>query len=230
MSDTYVAVGRSQLSQILNSESMLDAPSIIPFQFLINGIFLRTTLEEYLTSAGLSAETVVSLEYVRSFIPPIYETGFEHEDWVSCIDVLSQSTWDAKPGQERILSGSYDGLLRMWNMSGQCIATSVTASMGGHTQGIKTTKFMSPTKIASAGMDRTIRIWQYSEGESQEGTIGKMKPKLELYGHKQYIFSIDVHGDKILSGAGDDKIGRRNALLWKSWSLTLCFSRFMDEC
>lgn len=79
--------------------------------------------------------------------------------------------------------------------------------MGGHTQGIKTTKFMSPTKIASAGMDRTIRIWQYSEAEGQDGTSGKIKPKLELYGHKQYIFSIAVHGDKILSASGDDTIG-----------------------
>lgn len=201
-------VGRSQLSQILNSDSMLDTPSIVPFQFLINGIFLRSSLEEYLTTSGLSAETVVSLEYVRSFIPPTFESSFEHEDWVSSVDVLSQNI---KPGQERILSGSYDGLLRMWNLSGQCIATSATASMGGHTQGIKTAKFMSPTKIASAGMDRTIRIWQYSEDESRAGSAGKLKPKLELYGHKQYIFSIAVHGDRILSASGDDTIG-----LWTS--------------
>jgi ribosome biogenesis protein YTM1 len=185
---------------------MLDTPSIVPFQFLINGVFLRSSLEEYLTASGLSTETVVSLEYVRSFIPPIYESSFEHEDWVSSVDTLSGID-SIKPGQERILSGSYDGLLRMWNMSGQCIATSATASMGGHTQGIKTARFMSPTKIASAGMDRTIRIWQYSEADGREGTSGKLKPKLELYGHTQYIFSIDVQGDKILSGGGDDKIG-----------------------
>jgi len=185
---------------------MLDTSSIVPFQFLINGVFLRSSLEEYLITSGLSAETVVSLEYVRSFIPPIYQSSFEHEDWVSSVDILSGNDI-RKPGQERILSSSYDGLLRLWNLSGQCIATSATASMGGHTQGIKSARFMSPTKVASAGMDRTIRIWQYSEDEARQGTAGKLKPKLELYGHKQYIFSIDVHGDRILSAAGDDKIG-----------------------
>ncbi|KAH8596978.1 ribosome biogenesis protein YTM1 [Bisporella sp. PMI_857] len=206
-------IGRSGLSQILNSESMLGHSKIVPYQFLINGSFLRTTLEEYLTSHGLSAEKQLLLEYVRSFIPPIYVASFEHDDWVSSVDVLSAAGPSGRdalnfvPGQERILSGSYDGLLRVWNKSGQPIATSTTASDGGHTHGIKAAKFISPSRIASAGMDRTIRIWQYTESEA--GDSGKLKPKMELYGHKQYIFSLAVHGpsNRILSAAGDDKIG-----------------------
>lgn len=168
---------------------MLDTPSPIPFQFLINGVFLRTTIEEYLTSNGLSAETTLNLQYVRSLIPPLYEASFEHDDWVSSVDVLSESSIRGGTlGQERILSGSYDGLLRIWNKSGQTIATSASASAGGHTQGIKSAKFISPTKIASAGMDRTIRVWQYSE--SDDHFSGQLKPKLELYGHTGFIHSV----------------------------------------
>lgn len=132
-------VRRYGLSQILNSESMLDTPSPIPFDFLINGTFLRTTLEEYLTANGLSSETTLNLQYVRSLIPPLFEASFEHDDWVSSVDILSRSSlsgaWgdnEVVAGNERILSGSYDGLLRVWNKSGQTIATSTSSSAGGH--------------------------------------------------------------------------------------------------
>ena len=193
---------------------MLDTRAPIPFDFLINGTFLRTTLDEYLTAHGLSSETTLNLQYVRSLIPPLFEASFEHDDWVSCVDVLSESSparsWggaELVPGQERILSGSYDGLLRVWNKSGQIVATSSSAGAGGHTAGIKSARYISPTKIVSAGLDRTIRIWKYTEAEDHFSA--QLKPTLELYGHKGYINSIDVHGpsNRILSASQDDKIG-----------------------
>ncbi|RFU26536.1 hypothetical protein B7463_g9792, partial [Scytalidium lignicola] len=207
-------VRRYGLSQILNSEAMLNTSAPIPFDFLINGAFLQTTVEEYLTANGLSSETTLTLQYTRSLIPPLYEASFEHDDWVSCVDVLSGSSAAAKwskseviPGQERILSGSYDGLLRVWNKSGQTIATSTPSSAGGHTSSIKAAKFISPTQIASSGFDRTIRVWKYSEAEDHFS--GDLKPILELYGHKGSIDSIDVHGptNRILSASTDGTIG-----------------------
>jgi ribosome biogenesis protein YTM1 len=207
-------VRRYGLSQILNSESMLDTSAPIPFDFLINGTFLRTTLDEYLTSQGLSSESTVELQYVRSLIPPLFEASFEHDDWVSSVDVLSNSSpsvaWGGSgvaSGQERIVSGSYDGLIRIWNKSGQAIITSPPASAGGHTAAVKSAKFISPTQIASAGMDRTVRIWKYQE--SDDHMSGTLKPTLELYGHEKLIHSIAVHGpsNRILSAGGDGKIG-----------------------
>jgi ribosome biogenesis protein YTM1 len=184
---------------------MLDTPSPIPFDFLINGTFLRTTIEEYLIANGLSSESTLNLQYVRSLIPPLYEASFEHDDWVSSVDILSGS--QATPGQERILSGSYDGLLRVWNTSGQVIATSPSSSAGGHTSSIKTAKFISPTQVASAGMDFTVRTWKYTEADDHFS--GSLKPTLELYGHKGYIYSIAVHSasKRILSASADGKIG-----------------------
>ena len=162
---------------------MLDTAHPIPLQFMINGVFLRSSLDEYLTANGLSSETTLTLQYIRSLIPPQYQASFEHDDWVGCVDVQSGTK-----GQERILSGSYDGLLRIWSRSGQTIATSSPASAGGHTQGIKSAKFISPTEIVSAGMDRTIRVWKYKEAEDHFS--GTLKPTLELYGHKGFIHSV----------------------------------------
>lgn len=193
---------------------MLDLQTPVPFDFLIHGSFLRTTLEEYLTSHGLSSETTVELQYVRSLIPPLYEASFEHDDWVSSVDVLSNTspagTWANSAitsEQERILSGSYDGLLRIWNKSGQMVSTGPPASAGGHTAAIKCTKWISPTQVASAGMDRTIRVWKYNEREDRMSA--DLKPTLELYGHEKPIYSIAVHGpsNRVLSASGDGKIG-----------------------
>lgn len=189
----------------------------IPFEFLINGTFLRTSIDEYLAANGISAETTLEIEYVRALVPPLHIASFEHDDWVSSTDVLSATapaaswaSWASSTiaaGQERILSGSYDGLLRIWNMSSQTIAISPSAADGGHGAAIKAAKFVLPTQIASAGLDRTIRVWKYSEGE--EGFAGMLSPQLELYGHKSGIESLAVHGAKnrMLSASSDHNVG-----------------------
>lgn len=205
-------IRRYGLSRILNSESMLDTGAI-PFDFLVNGSFLRTSLEDYLASNGLSVESNITLQYVRSLIPPVYEASFEHDDWVSAVDVLSDSSpagrWSGdafQRGQDRILSGSYDGLLRIWNPSGQVIATSASGSAGGHIASIKAAKFLSSTQLASAGMDRTVRVWKYTESSHFSGDL---KPTLELYGHTGSVDSLAVDGQskRVLTASADGAIG-----------------------
>ncbi|KXJ92864.1 WD40-repeat-containing domain protein [Microdochium bolleyi] len=207
-------IKRYGLSKILNSESMLDTAQTIPFDFLVNGQFLRTSLEDYLKENGLSFESTITLEYVRSLMPPSYQASFEHEDWVSSVDVLSEKSragiWSGNklvPGQDRVLSASYDGLLRIWNGSGSIIATSPSGSQGGHGASIKTAKFLSSSQIASAGLDRTVRLWKYSEADDHMS--GVLKPSLELYGHKASVDAIDVHAPtgRILSAGADGCVG-----------------------
>jgi len=194
----------------------LQSEKPIPFEFLINGIFLRTSLDEYLTANGISSETTLAVEYVRAIIPPLYLTSFEHDDWVSSVDVLSETSPAGKwagsagtklPGQERILSGSYDGLLRVWNISSQILGTSPSAGGGGHTSAIKSAKFISTTQIASSGLDRTVRVWKYSE--DAEGFSASISPQIELYGHKASIDSLAVHqpSNRILSASSDHSVG-----------------------
>lgn len=203
---------RYALSTLVNNLLGNDKP--IPFEFLINGTFLRTSIDEYLTANGISAETTLEIEYVRALIPPLHIASFQHDDWVSSTDVLSATcpaaTWASatvSQGQEQILSGSYDGLLRVWNMSSQIVATSPAAADGGHTASIKAAKFVTPNQIASAGLDRTVRLWKYSE--SEEGFSGTIAPQLELYGHKSGINSLAVHApsNRILSASSDNSVG-----------------------
>lgn len=190
---------------------MLDTPSPVPFDFLINGEFLRTSLQEYLAARGLNAEETLNIQYVRSLIPPAYQASFEHDDWISDVDVLSATSraglWSGDKlalNQDRVLSASYDGLLRIWDPSGRCVARS---SAGGHTASAKAARFLSSTQIASAGLDRTVRIWKYAESEG--GLQGVLKPSLELYGHTASVDALDVHGPtgRVLSASADGAVG-----------------------
>jgi WD40 repeat protein len=197
------------LSTLVNN--LLGSEKPVPLEFLINGSYLRTSIDEYLTANGFSAEITLNVEYVRALIPPVYVASFEHDDWVSSVDVLSASSpikgRGAGDGQERILSSSYDGYLRVWNKSSQLLATSPSPSNGGHTSAVTSAKFVSMTQLVSSGLDRTVRLWKYREDEAEP--LGKFSPQLELYGHKGTVNSIAVLGqsNRIISASADHSVG-----------------------
>jgi ribosome biogenesis protein len=197
---------------------MLNTPSPVPLDFLINGNFLRTTLEEYLKTNGLSIESTVNVEYVRSLLPPVYEASFENDDWISAVDVLSATSsagrWSGASfpnGQDRVLSASYDGLVRIWNRSGKIMATSAAGSKGGHTMRLNAAKFLSHNQVVSTGLDQKVMVWEYTE--AADHLSGELKPTLELYGHMRMVNSLDVHGSnkRMLTACSDGHIG-----LWTS--------------
>jgi ribosome biogenesis protein len=151
---------RYQLSTLVNR--LLETSKPVPLEFLINGQYLRTSLDDFLTSNGISSETTLSVEYVKALVPPVYAASYQHDDWVSSVDVLSNSskpaTWakNTTNVESKILSGSYDGAIRVWNMSNEVVATG-----SAHQAPVKAVKFASPSQIISSGMDRTVRVWKY---------------------------------------------------------------------
>ncbi|KAI9665095.1 MAG: ribosome biogenesis protein ytm1 [Bathelium mastoideum] len=208
---------RYALSSLVNS--LLESEKPIPFEFLINGQFLRTSLDEFLTANGISAEEQLTVEYIRAIVPPSQTTSYEHDDWVSSVDVLSATSPASKwasgdgihTGHERLLSGSYDNLLRVRNMSNEVIATSPSASAGGHSNDIKAARFLSSTRLVTSSLDRTIRIWKYHEDPSSDLSTSKasITPALELYGHRASVDALAIHAptQHILSASQDTTIG-----------------------
>lgn len=187
---------------------MLDTSTAVPLDFLANGTFLTTTIEDYLTLNGLSSESTLTLTYVRSLLPPVYEASFEYDSWIGAVDTLSLTSAAAKVAGEsavrdRVASASYDGLVRIWNPSGNIIAT----SSASHSLRLNAVKWLSPKSLASAGMDRKVVIWDYAEAE--DGFSGSLKPSMELWGHKKIIHSIDtnVSTKRILTASSDGQIG-----------------------
>ena len=195
-----IGLRRYALSTLVNT--LLETAKPIPLEFLINGTFLRTSIDEYLTANGISSETTLTVEYVRAIIPPLYLASFEHDDWVSSVDVFSGGA-----GHGKILSASYDGLLRVWNMSSEILATSPSAIGGGHASSAKAAQFVSSTQIVSSGIDRTVKLWKYAE--DAEGFSAALSPQIELYGHKASIDSLATHqpSHRILSASADHSVG-----------------------
>lgn len=193
---------------------MLRNEKATPFEFIINGQFLRTSIDEYLTENGVSAENTLAVEYVRAIIPPLYLSSYEHDDWVGSVDVspaASSSTKTTSEGdyqESGILSGGYDGVLRLWNLSSQVVASAKGLTGSISLPAIKTVKFMSRSQIASAGMDRVVRVWRLQQPEDGVASA-ELTARLELYGHKSTIESIATHGSsqRLLSGSHDHGIG-----------------------
>ncbi|KAL9028693.1 MAG: hypothetical protein Q9196_002977 [Gyalolechia fulgens] len=205
---------RYALSSLVNT--ILGNEKPVPLDFLINGTFVRSSLDDYLTQHGISPETTIYLEYVKAAVPPVHLASFEHDDWVSSVDVLSETSAAGtlgrepdlqKPGHESILSASYDGLLRVWNMSSQVMAISPSAENGGHVSSIKATKFISSSQIASSGTDRTVRVWKYRA--TSDDSPPSINPHIELYGHKASVDALAVHqpSSRILSASADHSAG-----------------------
>ncbi|KZZ89985.1 Ribosome biogenesis protein YTM1 [Moelleriella libera RCEF 2490] len=205
-------IKRYGLSRILNSESMLDTSSPTPLDFIVDGAFLRTSIEDYLKANGLSSETTLTLKYVRSLIPPVYRASFQHDDWVGAVDVLSSSAPAAKgihgTVNDRVASAGYDGLVRIWNPSGDIIATSAPT---GYPPRLNSVRWVSPTKLVSAGLQGEVVVWSYSE--ASHGTSGSFKCDMKLVGHEKQIHNLDVNSltKRVLSASSDGCVG-----LWSS--------------
>lgn len=183
----------------------------IPFDFLIDGQLLRTSLSEYLVKNGLSSETFLHVEYTRAVLPPLFLASFNNEDWVSSVDTINNAL-DAVQvisgalTQPQILSGSYDGVVRTYNMSGQ-----VDKQYVGHSAPIRAVKWIYTHRVVSAGNDRQLRLWKTAADPTgvDEDEPENAKTLAILDAHKAPVVDLDVHQrtQRILSAGQDNIVG-----------------------
>ncbi|KAI5963773.1 YTM1 [Candida pseudojiufengensis] len=186
----------------------------IPFNFLINGNLLRTSIDDYLTKNGLSNEAFLNIEYTRAILPPSFQASFNNDDWISSIDAINNLSPAVTESQlhirdPKILSGSYDGVVRVYNMSGK-----VEKQYIGHSAPIKSVKWISPTRIVSSGNDRQVRLWKTNYEDiidqiDDEDDIEDGKTLAILEGHKAPVVDLDVNQStkRILSAGYDKNVG-----------------------
>lgn len=148
----------------------------------------------------MSAETLLSIEYIRARLPPTPQASFAHDDWVSAVDVLSASSAAATAGtapasgHARLASASYDGVLRVWDMSGNVVAATNAAAEDARTvPSLLAARFLSPATLVSAGWDARIRVHAFVDSTGPgAGTAGSLTPLLDLYGHTGPVTSLAV--------------------------------------
>ena len=109
-------LGRYGLSEIINAllsgkdESNVDVITR-PFDFIIKGEMVRGSLQDFLERKKLSTELVIEIEYVFAVLPPSRRNSCPLEDWVRSVDASGNL----------ILSGSYDGVTKLWNLDGDLV-------------------------------------------------------------------------------------------------------------
>lgn len=203
-----VSLKRFGLSEIVNH--LLETETPVPFEFFVDGTILKTDIQEYLVKNGLSTEAFLTLEYTRAVLPPKFLSSFNNDDWISSVDSIgSMELTDGQGGtlqtDPKILTGSYDGIVRIYNSSGK-----VETQLTGHSQPVKAVKFISPTKFVTAGMDRSIRLWRAgvisNEDVDKDTQAGHTFALLDY--HKSAVSTLDLHigSNRILSGSYDNSI------------------------
>jgi ribosome biogenesis protein YTM1 len=107
--------------------------------------------------------------------PPQSLPSYQHDDWISSVSINSK--------KNLILTGSYDKVARIWDLSGNCIS-----NLLGHTAPVKTVSWVEKngTYCITGSNDNTVRIWEFDE------TTGNSTPKYECKGHEGTIEDIAV--------------------------------------
>ena len=194
-----------------------------PFDFIVDGVLLRTDLKQHLTDQQLSAESVIEIEYVPAVIPPKQRRTQPQEDWVTCVDTASPSF---------IVSGSSDGSVRISGLDaqGDTDAISCHSSFLAHEEGGVNALAILPTVaggtngslLLTAGKDHTVKLWQLTQKEVATGAkkpsdsaSGGLDGKLvaEYKGHTDSVesFAVNPAGDRLVSCGWDGAL-----ILWRT--------------
>eukprot|EP01132_Coremiostelium_polycephalum_P007722 gene7722-9497_t len=199
-------LGRLGLSEVIGHLRGEESPSQKPFDFLVNGKFIRTTLEKHLKNSGLlpeSDEHTVIIEYLEAITEPKKEKECQHDDWVSCVEGTVSNAG-------LIVSGSYDLGVRIWDYKGELLGTGT-----GHQSGVKSVTWITMNKntksFASSSLDKTIRLWEFvQDNENNKNNI--IKEIAVFTEHTSTVDSItsSPDGQNLMSGGMDGLIK-----LWK---------------
>ncbi|CAJ2667852.1 unnamed protein product [Trifolium pratense] len=173
------------------------------FDFLIDGEFVRMSLEQFLLAKGISAERILEIEYTRAVAPRKEEDPSLHDDWVSAVDGSSSRF---------ILTGCYDGFGRVWKGPGLC-----THILEGHSDGVTAVSVFNPegvetVTLATASKDRTLRLWKINTEEEATDHPLRVRAYKILRGHKSSVQSVaaQTNGEMVCSGSWDCTIN-----LWR---------------
>ncbi|XP_064647933.1 ribosome biogenesis protein WDR12 homolog [Lineus longissimus] len=161
------------------------------FDFLVEGQFLRTTLEKHIEQTERSTEEVLELEYLERQPAPAPQDSLQHDDWVSCLHAQG----------EHILSGCYDNTVKLWTSRGDIILT-----IPGHSAPVKSISWIAQDEASSTFLsgshDQTILIWEWNR------TTNAMECLYMCKGHAGSIdcLAVDETKSRFCSGSFDRMI------------------------
>eukprot|EP00835_Amoeboradix_gromovi_P002096 NODE_111_length_19413_cov_0.323703.p4 type:complete len:391 gc:universal NODE_111_length_19413_cov_0.323703:4914-6086(+) len=148
------------------------------FDFLVNGQFLRSTLEEYLEQTKTSSEQLLAVEYILSVTKPTLNSQYSTDEWIKSVHFVNGT----------IFSGSFDGVLRSHGVDSKIVATHEDSNINGICN--------IDEVVVTSGQNGEIRFWDI-EKQALLG-IG--------IGHDSSVESLAVKTRQIASGDWQGKL------------------------
>ncbi|KAJ9106920.1 hypothetical protein QFC20_003929 [Naganishia adeliensis] len=154
---------RFQLSELINkviNTTSGESATPTPFDFIIEGELLRTTLNDWVKNRrGGDVESVINVEYIQSLLPPKQLESFPQDDWVSGVSIQ-------RPGH--ILMSSYLSHAKVIPMAQPGLdateSSSITMNLPS-TLGATCCSWLSPNTqtenilVGAGGVDRQAHIF-----------------------------------------------------------------------
>ena len=202
---------RYGLSQIVNH--LLGLDKVVPFEFLVKDEVLCASLGSHISTRAISTEGVLRVEYFPAALPPSPRDEFIHDDWISCATVMNapgsskQSTSSSTSQEDWILvSGSYDGLVKFWNGSGDVVKEFVA-----HTHPVKSCTTIGDMQLLTTADDGSVHVWDVAESHMRGRDNAPLVARLT--GHRSSVESSSVRpdGERCVTAGWDKEI-----LVWKS--------------
>ncbi len=169
--------------------------SMIPFDFLIHGRFLRTTLAGYMRANNVSAEDVVDIHFMPRLTKPEEESSPDEPlpDWVSAL---------ASPAADSdvFFSACYDGSVRVHSSA----TTSLLSNLPCHSSPIHSLASKG-SLVASASTDQQLLLHSYDSATSSLTTTTSC-----MDGHTNTVEAIAFSGDSLMASGDHDG----NLSLW----------------
>ena len=189
-------LSRLGLSEVVNT-LLEDLETPVPFDFLIAGELLRSSVADHVAAKGMTTEDVVVVEYI--FLPskPEEDDSIPHEDWVAGVCVLDSGA---------LLTASYDTCGRVWAGGND----KATATLRGHVDSATCCAWAVPLgaegeALALTGSkDFTLRAHGVELALADSGAV----PAFLYAGHEAAVQAVDAHAQlgRFCSGSWDKTV------------------------
>ena len=189
-------LSRLGLSEVINT-LLEDLETTVPFDFLIAGELLRSSVADHVAAKGMSTEEVIVVEYILLPSKPEEDETIPHEDWVSGVSVLPSGA---------LLTASYDNCGRVWAGGSNRAA----AILHGHVDSATSCAWVTvPGAEGSAlavtgSKDFTLRSHGVNLGSASSGVA----PGFVYKGHEAGVHAVaaHAHSGRFCSGSWDKTI------------------------
>lgn len=185
---------RYGLSEVVNHLLSFEDP--IPFDFLIDGKFLRTSLAEYQEENKITAETAISIEYVLAMSVPEPKDIDKVPDWISDVVALSPS---------RFLASAYDGSVRLYNNE-KLQVTCRLADVALKSLAVAAFDDLAITNVCAAAQDGTVRCCTIRHAEKSKASSELMASLKAASGKALETVAVSEDGSLLASGGWDNEV------------------------